>query len=78
MINMQSLLRSMARLRRQIEMQSIDAIVNGRSPIHYAPHENSGHDKEVSLAVAQVNRALAAPIFCCHGKLARIQCHKCG
>jgi hypothetical protein len=76
-MTIQSLIREMARQRRQEVLAECDR-VNSRSPIRYAPHQDSDHDKEVSLAVAQVNAAMGQPLFCCHGKLARIQCHKCG
>lgn len=73
-----TMLRELARHRRTMIMNDAEHYATARSPIRYAAHENSDHDKTVSLGVAQANRQLGTPVFCVHGKLARIQCKKCG
>lgn len=76
-MTIQSLLREAARQRRSQVMAECDR-VNSRSPIRYEPHKNSDHDQRLALTVPEVNRILGKPVFCCHGLLARIQCHRCG
>lgn len=72
-----SVLTEMKRIRKQMEMRRIDSD-NRPFAIHYEPATKTPERQALDLAVARVNRSLNAPILCCHGKIPRLQCKRCG
>ena len=77
-MKVESLIKHIMDTQRRIAMADAEHFAIARGPIRYAPHELSAHDQALGCMVRQANQQVGTPIFCCHGKLARIQCKKCG
>jgi hypothetical protein len=78
MIDLQSILHRLQRDAERTRLRAAERYAIARSPIRYKPKAHSAAELDRELSVAQANRAVGAPIFCVHGKLARIQCRRCG
>ena len=78
MINIKSILHRLQRDAERTRLRAAERYAIARSPIRYKPQARTAIELDRELSVAQANRVAGAPIFCCHGKLARIQCRRCG
>jgi len=60
------------------KLRQAESYAIARSPIQYAPQARTVTELERALDISTANAKVGVPIFCVHGRLARIQCHKCG
>ena len=77
-MNLSSFARQEAKQKRATELRHAECFAIAQSPIKYEPHLATATERDKALDIDRANAAMNAPLFCVHGKLARIQCKRCG